>query len=788
MSKNNLYLAFACCLFSIIGFSQSKKSNIIGHVLDQNQVPLYGATVIIKETNNGVITDNNGLFKFIGNYDGLYTIEVSFLGYKTLHKTITINRGNTKTVSFILEESNTQLSEIIITGKSKLQKVKEKAFNVTVVDAKKLHNTTLDIGHALGKVSGVRIRESGGVGSKMNFSLNGFRGNQVRFFIDGIPMDNMGSSFQLNNIPINLAERIEVYKGVVPVGLGSDALGGAVNIITNTYKKSHLDASYSYGSFNTHRSYVNAIYVSNKGFIAQMNAFQNYSDNNYEIKVDVADINTGKYYPNKTVKRFHDTYHNESVIFNLGFVNKSFADQLLFGITLGKNYKEIQTGARQASVFGAWNRRGNIIMPSIKYKKDDFILKNLDVKFNASYNLGAEKNIDTINRRYNWFGNYKEYNTPGGERSYSLYKYKNNNGLATANANYKINKHHNLALSSTLNTFNRKGVNELNPDSDIYQQPKKTLKNITGLGHDFKSSNWNTSLFIKQYFQKNTYAHAYNPTGGYGDVAYINKTNTFNFLGYGFAVTYFLHDNLQLKGSYEKTYRLPESNELFGDIINLEGNINLKPESSNNYNLGLSYWGNFNKIHQFSFSSNLFYRDAKDFIRPRLNKNQVMQVMDNLGSVTNLGIESEIRYTYNQNLSLGLNATYQDLRNNTKYDEGQTTVSVVYKDRIPNMPYLYGNGDINYAFLNLGNRKQELSIGYNLLYVHAFYLYWPSLGSDKLDISEQISHDLNFTYKFNKKVQFTLECRNITNSMLYDNFSLQKPGRSFSGKIRYVFF
>lgn len=345
----------------------------------------------------------------------------------------------------------------------------------------------------------------------MNFSLNGFKGSQVRFFIDGVPMDNFGTSFQINNIPINLAERIEVYKGVVPVGLGSDALGGAVNIITNSFKKNHLEASYSFVSFNTHRSSVNAIYVAKSGFTTQINAFQNYSDNNYKVRVDVADLNTGQYFPNQTVKRFHDTYHNETVILNVGAVNKSFADQLLFGITLGQNYQEIQTGARIVSVFGTWHREGNVVMPSLKYKKDDFLIKKLDFRMNANINLGEEKNIDTINRRYNWFGDFKEYTTIGGERSYSLYKYKNNSGIATANLSYKISDRHSVVLSDTWNTFNRVGHNELDPTNVTYEQPKKTLKNVLGLGYDYRTENWTGSIFLKQYDQKNRFAQSYNP-------------------------------------------------------------------------------------------------------------------------------------------------------------------------------------------------------------------------------------------------------------------------------------
>ncbi|MFB9051606.1 TonB-dependent receptor [Formosa undariae] len=789
MRIQNIFLTLYFCLFSLLSIAQTKSSRVSGTVLDETNKAILGATVVIKEANHGVVTDQNGTFTFSGDYNGSYTILISYLGYQTKQASFSIKHGETKTVSYVLAASNTELDEVLVTGKSQIQKVKEKAFNVSVVDAEKLHNTSLDLGHALDRVSGVRVRESGGVGSQMSFSLNGFKGNQVRFFIDGVPMDNFGSSFQINNIPINMAERIEVYKGVVPVGLGADALGGAVNIITNTYKENHLEASYSYGSFNTHRSTVNAIYVAKSGFVAQVNAFQNYSDNNYKVNADVADLNTGEYFPDQTVERFHDTYHNETVIFNTGVVHKKFADELLFGITLGQNYKEIQTGARIVSVFGKWHTEGNIIMPSVKYKKDDFIIKDLSLEFSANINLGQEKNIDTVNRRYNWFGDYKQYEDAGGERSYSLYKYKNNAGISTANLSYKINDHSSVVVSNTFNTFNRVGHNELNPDSEIYEQPKKNKKNITGLGFDYKKNNWNASVFLKQYFQQNTFAESYNPTGNYGDIAYNNHTDKFNATGYGMALTHFINENLQVKASFEESYRLPEANEIFGDEINLQGNKNLKPENSSNYNLGLSYWFYVNKKHQFTINTSGFYRDADDFIREKFSPNQATTTMDNLGGVTSAGIEAEVRYQLDNRLTIGTNVTYQNLRNNTKYEEGQTVVSIVYKDRIPNMPYLYGNADVSYNFTNIGKNNGQISLGYNALYVHSFYLYWPSLGSSssKLDIPDQISHDLTATYTYNQKLQFTLECRNLLDETLYDNFSLQKPGRSFTGKIKYTF-
>ena len=133
--------------------------------------------------------------------------------------------------------------------------------------------------------------------------LDGFSGKHVKVFIDGVPQEGAGTAFDLNNIPVNFAERIEVYKGVVPVGFGTDALGGVINIVTNKQKRNwFLDASYSYGSFNTHKSYVNFGQsfkngLTNfgqsfrNGLTYEINAYQNYSDNNYYINNWVEEFN-----------------------------------------------------------------------------------------------------------------------------------------------------------------------------------------------------------------------------------------------------------------------------------------------------------------------------------------------------------------------------------------------------------------------------------------------------------------------------------------------------------------
>ena len=269
MQIKKILLLGILCACVIFTFAQNRVSGISGQIKSASGGPVPGATIKIQKTTYGTVTDENGSFRIANVKAGNYQIQISAVGFKTIKKEINVAENQDNKLSFSLAESSEDMETVNVIGRTANQQVNRQAFNVTSIDAKKLHNSTLDISHALDRVSGVRVREAGGLGSRMDFSLNGFTGRQVKFFIDGVPMDNFGSSFQINNIPINLAQRVEVYKGVVPVWLGSDALGGAINIVTDNSTGSYVDASYSYGSFNTHISAVNAGYTSKSGFKVQ---------------------------------------------------------------------------------------------------------------------------------------------------------------------------------------------------------------------------------------------------------------------------------------------------------------------------------------------------------------------------------------------------------------------------------------------------------------------------------------------------------------------------------------
>jgi outer membrane receptor protein involved in Fe transport len=747
------------------------------------------ATLVLKETGQGTTTDDKGAYGLTAT-PGKYTLIVRSLGYKTIEMPLALTK--TQQLDIVMETETNALDEVFVLGKSPTQQVNESAFNVVAVNAKAFHHSTLDLAHALDRISGARVREAGGVGSNADFSLNGFSGRHVKFFLDGVPMEGFGSAFQINNIPVNLAERIEVYKGVVPVGFGADALGGAVNIVTGQKTRTFVDASYSYGSFNTHKSYVNAGYTADNGFTVQLNVFQNYSDNNYWIYTPVLDLETLVFSSDeKKVRRFHDTYHNETLIAKIGVVGKTFADRLLFGITLGKDRAEIQNSNVQKVVFGEKYRNGQTMMPTLHYVKKNLIIKGLDLSITGNFNFGYSQNVDTASRQYNWYGQYVEKDKKG-EANYSIAKYYNNNGSFTANLAYRLDERHSFSFNHVATTFNRTSKNMVAMTGSINATdtfPKITVKNATGLAYKFDyNEHLNISLFAKQYIQyikgpKNVST----VTNGY---KYELFSNTFSTTGYGGAATYLLKA-LQFKLSYEKTYRLPTANELFGDEDLNKSNAVLRPENSDNFNLNISYNNVFGKRHAVYIDGGFMYRDIQDYIRRVVEDMHHTAAFENNGHVRNIGYNGEVRYSYGKLLTVGANVTYQNLRNKEKYrSPGSTVISTSYNSRIPNVPYLYGNGDFGLSFGRIGRKNNTLNIGYNMLYVYRFPLRWGAHGSyeTKDMIPVQLSHDVSLTYVI-QDGRFTIsaECRNLTDERLYDNFSLQKPGRSFSAKVRYFF-
>ncbi len=783
MKKAVLVILFFILAIPVVSFAQVRYT-LQGTVVElKSGEPLVSATVSVKENNTlWAETDEHGKFK-LKMPKGDYTLVVSLVGFEALEQKIQIEEDSRINIS--LAEQTETLEQVMVVGKSKAQLLKESALAVSALNMRPIINSAHNLNTIVNKTTGVKVRETGGVGSDFELSINGMSGNSVRYFIDGVPLSAKGSGVNLANLPLNIIERVEIYKGVVPAHLGADALGGAINIITKEDKKDYIDFSYGYGSFNTHKTDFNAQYVTKKGLVFKPTIGMNYSDNNYKVKsVEVWNEEKGKYVFEKR-ERFHDAYLSLLGQVEVGVTNKKWADAFFVTGSYSKVNKELQTGSIQSIVYGEAERESESQNISATYKKRNFVFDRLNFNALVSYTWDHSRTIDTAFRKYDWNQNYitTTRNEITGD-SKSIRHYKRPRTVVRGNFDYSINNNHSLNFNYLLNRLGNERWDEV--DKSFSKSKDALAHHIIGLSYNQTLFNGKMSnvFFVKDYinYLMVTQKDDYWVTGS----DKIDKKATKSYWGYGAAIRYTLLEELALKFSYEHSVRLPLGNELLGNGTTVMPHLTLKPESSENFNIGVFGSAKISNKHLFNYEANAFLRDATDYVRLVLSERDGLSQYDNVTSVKVKGVEGEFSYNYSDVLRFMANCSYQDARDMNKY-KADGKPSITYKNKLPNRPWIFSNAELDFYFRNLFNTNDKLRVGYHYQYVHWFYLTWEAYGKldGKSKIPTQHQHNAVVSYSWkNEKYNLSFECNNLLDKELYDNFMLQKPGRAFFVKFR----
>ena len=477
-----------------------------------------------------------------------------------------------------------------------------------------------------------------------------------------------------------------------------------------------------------------------------------------------------------------------NALFTDGPVDKKWADRLMFGFTYSNMYQDVQTGVRQDIVYGQKHRKGHSLMPSLEYNKRNLFAKGLDVVLTVNYNKNLTTNVDTASYKYNWYGERKPLNSPG-EQSYQHSRADNNNWNGTFTANYRLGRVHTLTFNHVLNAFSRSNTSLLAKEEQSDAIAKETRKNISGLSYRLMpSEDWNLSVFGKYYNQ--FVAGPVATDANQND--YVRTTRSVHSVGYGAAGTYFILPGLQAKLSYEKAYRLPTIEEMFGNEDLEMGDIGIRPENSDNINLNLSYNKTFGK-HSVYVEGGFVYRNTKDYIQRNitdLSGGKSAATYVNYGKVLTKGYNISARYGFGRWLSVGGNFTQMNVCDNMKTSISGSAENIAYKERMPNLPYIFADSDVTFYWRDLWKKGNALTVSYDNQYLHSFTYYSSKIGSNKGDyvVPSQFSHNLSLSYSLRSgRYNLSFECRNFTDEQLYDNFSLQKAGRAFYGKVRVYF-
>mgnify|MGYP003667453475 CR=1 FL=1 len=795
-----------CLLLSFSAISQTNEATmtgtVSGSVYFKDGSPVVQASIFTEKPMSHSYSDDKGFFTLKKLPYGEYTISIKYFGKNIEKIKVVINKSNV-TIKHILNYNETnELDEVLVKGKSKETRVETQGFAVNVIKTKEASLRNIQTNELLNTTVGVKIRQNGGLGSEVSYSLNGLSGSAVRIFIDGIPISTYGSSFNLNSIPPSMIKNIEVYKGVVPGHLSDDALGGAINIVLHKDAKTNFNASVSYGSFNTLQTSVNGLYRLKKtGFTVKASLFHNYSDNDYKVSGrSVVVTGLGGVQTPITAKRFNDAYKSTGGIAQIGFTDVKWADQFLVGFTGSDDYKEVQHGAFMTiTPYKGRFLESDAMLANLTYQKKDLFTKGLGVNVHGLYGKRNRAVNDTVAWAYSWNGE-RAIDFRGDEYKYSwgsqqeggptLTKINRKVASIRTGLSYAINNHHRILLNHVYSGIDREDSDALRSVlENTFKGTRDLHKNIYSLTYELTAleDKLKASLFGKHYQQKTISIDPTIETDSNGNNEIVDDIvrSDKKYKGYGIAVSYPILPNITLLTSAEKAVRLPSETEVFGDDgDNVVANSSIRPEQSNNYNLGFRF-GMFKiKKHEFTISTNFFTRNIKDRIglpiETSLNVDDELILYVNQGSGTSKGIDAQLNYTYNNNFGFNFNVSRFDLN----------IVNRGIEIDVPNTPFFTMNGSLRYSFKNLIQKKSQLNLFYTMYFTDEFsYLTAQgsnTVGDEFFKVPQQIAQDFGLSYIFpNNNFVMSFDIKNIFDKPVYDNLSVQKPGRAFYLKLNY---
>ena len=724
---------------------------------------------------NGTTTDNKGIARLSAPSNQKLMLMVSFVGYQTIIDTIITNR---KYYTLKLFPEPIDLADVVIVGKTRAQVLRESPEAVSVIDAKELQGRSISLETVLNKTIGLKVGQTGGLGSSSRIIVHGLEGNRIQILWDGIPMSNSDGAFSLDEIPIDIIERIEVYKSIIPARFGCDGLGGAINIVTKEFSTDYLDASYEFGSYQTHKGSVfSRKNFPKSGILIGMGGYYTTAKNDYSFRVPERE--------NLLVKRDHDLFQSYMLKGKIAFT-KLWFDEISTEFGYYNRFNEIQGILK--NIQHAENQSGMFMLEN-KLIKSGILNDRLNLESHLSLSHMTNNFVDIAQVNYDFEGNI--YPSPNGMGETGEVPHNSND--KSLEINERINFDYKLSANQSLNLNTLINYAQRQPNDEIASQhagfviggfPSKKTSVISGLTWDTKLFDRKlTNMFSAKYFH--LHSEIEDLTSYEMIEAPKKKNNTTSQIGWIEAMKYEAFRGFHLKASYQRAIRLPNSQELFGDGIITFPAAGLKPEKSHNFNLGFLIDKNdILGLSRLQFEVNGFYMQVSDMIK--LMKQHMAAGYVNAEKVHIKGIETELKLDITPTVYAYGNLTYQDLRDVLNYLPGTQAPNPTKGLRLPNIPYLFANFGAEYHRDQLF-KNWHIKAFWDGKFTDEFFYFWELTELQKRRIPRSFVNDIGLLLTYKNKYSVALECHNMMNKEVWDQFRQPLAGRTFHLKFRYVF-
>ena len=724
---------------------------------------------------NGALTDRRGIVQIQAKGVDSYVVLTRYVGYETAIDTL---KSSIKKHTIRLRANARELDGVVVTGKSKVQFMRESPEAITVINGKDLQGRSVSLETILDKTIGLKVGQTGGLGSSSRIIVHGLEGNRIQILWDGIPMSTSDGTFSLDEIPIDIIERIEVYKSIIPARFGCDGLGGAVNIVTKEFSTDYLDASYELGSYQTHKGSVfSRKNFPKSGILLGAGGYYTSAKNDYSFRVPERE--------NLLVKRDHDRFRSYMLKWKVAFT-KFWFDEISTEFGYYNRFNETQGVLK--NIQHAENKSGMFMLEN-KLIKSGILNNRLNFESHFSLSHTTNNFVDTARVNHDFEGNI--YPSPNGQGETGDVPHNSNDkGLEInerINLDYKLSTNHNLNLNTLINYAQRQ------PNDDIASQhagfiiggfPSKKTSIVSGLTWDAKLFGRKlTNMFSVKYFH--LHSEIEDLTSYEMIEAPKKKSNTTSQIGWIEAMKYEPFRGFHLKVSYQRAIRLPNSQELFGDGIITFPAAGLKPEKSHNFNLGFLIDKNdVLGLSRLQFEVNGFYMQVSDMIK--LMKQHMAAGYVNAEKVHIKGIETELKLDISPTVYAYGNLTYQDVRDVLDYLPGTQAPNPTKGLRLPNIPYLFANFGAEYHSDRLF-KNWYVKAFWDGKFTEEFFYFWELTELQKRRIPRSFVNDIGLLLTYKNKYSIALECHNLMNKEVWDQFRQPLAGRTFHLKFRYVF-
>ena len=772
------------CLLVLVVFSSlaisAQQAVVYGTVTDaRTGDPLVGALVTAGKEEDSAVTDAVGNYHLLLSGRQRIQLVFQFMGYKEQKLELLLKDSLRCDVK--LTSSVNVLKEVTVTGHSEIRKLKEAAMPVSVIGQRQLQGTASNINDVLARTVGVTVRNTGGMGSASRISVRGLEGKRMGLYVDETPLSQLSNFVALNDIPTNMIDRIEVYKGIVPYKFGGSALGGAVNVVTKEYPPVYMDFSYEAGLFNTHQvSTVLKRTDRKSGLQFGIGGAFSFAKNNYKMPLDNLD--------GRTVERDHDRFSKIMAGMSVK-ATKWWFDEMKWELIFMKTRQEIQ--GIDLDIREAYNHSVSYVS-ALTLKRKNFFIDGLDLDFDIGYVFGRYGMCDKAMNRYDWDGNKLPPVSPyGGEQSNFPSDGKNRSDELTSKLNlqYTIDMHHSVNLNVY---FDR---NLLHPEDELMDKalgfrsnyPSRMNTFTTGLSYDL-------TLFGGRFQNAFTLKHfLFSSNSRSIDVYSVTEPESVkvskSYFGFSDAMRYRFTDDLMLKASFNSEVRIPTSEELIGNGYSILASPALKPERTKGVNAGVLYRHLRDGGGLVEVELNGFYNQLEDMIRFTPDMIPTMARYRNFGSVRTKGVELEAKGDVCPVLYLYANGTYQDLRDVRRLTPGTEVENPTYKKRIPNVPYLLGNLGAEFHKENLfGGSGQNTRLLFDASYVHQYFYDFEVSRYQDRKIPTSFTMDAALEHSFSDdRWTLTFKVKNLTDRHVVSELNRPLPGRYVGFKVRYLF-